>query len=81
MEPNRNYRFWRSAGQCLVGSIGVALVTFVCSRLEVRAGIAAILYLAVVVLLSSADAFVPSVIISVVAVLCLDYFFIPPGAA
>ena len=78
MEPNRNYRFWRSAGQCLVGSIAVALVTFVCFRLEVRAGIAAMLYLAVVVLLASADAFVPSVIVSIIAVLCLDYFFIPP---
>jgi C4-dicarboxylate-specific signal transduction histidine kinase len=78
MEPNRNYRFWRSAGQCLVGSIGVALVTFVCFRLEVRAGIAALLYLAVVVLLSSADAFVPSVIVSIIAVSCLDVFFIPP---
>ena len=78
MEPNRNYRFWRSVGQCLVGCIGVALVTFVCFRLEVRAGIAAILYLAVVVLLSGTDAFVPSVIVSFVAVVCLDYFFIPP---
>jgi C4-dicarboxylate-specific signal transduction histidine kinase len=78
MEPNRNYRFWRSAGQCLVGSIGVALVTFVCFRLQVRAGIAALLYLFVVVLLSSADAFVPSVIVSIIAVSCLDYFFIPP---
>jgi C4-dicarboxylate-specific signal transduction histidine kinase len=78
MEPNRNYRFWRSAGQCLVGSIGVALVTFVCFRLEVRAGIAALLYLAVVVLLAGTDAFVPSVIVSIIAVICLDYFFIPP---
>src|SRR5580692_4519137 len=78
MKPNRNYSFWRSAGQCLVGSIGVALVTFVCFRLHVRAGIAALLYLAVVVLLSGTDAFVPSVIVSIIAVLCLDYFFIPP---
>jgi C4-dicarboxylate-specific signal transduction histidine kinase len=78
MEPNRNYSFWRSAGQCLVGSIGVALVSFVCFRLHVRAGIAALLYLTVVVLLSGTDAFVPSVIVSIIAVLCLDYFFIPP---
>jgi C4-dicarboxylate-specific signal transduction histidine kinase len=78
MEPNRNRRFWRSAVQCLVGSIGVALVTFVCFRLHVRAGIAALLYLIVVVLLSSSDAFVPSVIVSIIAVSCLDFFFIPP---
>jgi C4-dicarboxylate-specific signal transduction histidine kinase len=56
----------------------VALLTFVCFRLGVRAGIAALLYLAVVVLLSGTDAFIPSVIVSVIAVLCLDYFFIPP---
>jgi C4-dicarboxylate-specific signal transduction histidine kinase len=30
------------------------------------------------VLLSGTDAFIPSVIVSVIAVLCLDYFFIPP---
>ena len=78
MEPNRNYRYWLSAGQCLVGIIGVALVSFVGFRLHVRAGIAALLYLFVVVLLAGTDAFVPSVIISVIAVLSLDYFFLPP---
>ena len=56
----------------------MALLTFVCFRLQVRAGIAALLYLIVVVLLSATDAFVPSVFVSIIAVLCLDYFFIPP---
>src|SRR5580700_468470 len=78
MNRNGTNRFWRSAAQCLLGSIAVALLTFVCFRLGVRAGIAALLYLAVVVLLSGTDAFVPSVIVSIIAVLCLDYFFIPP---
>jgi C4-dicarboxylate-specific signal transduction histidine kinase len=78
MNRNGTNRFWRSAAQCLLGSIAVALLTFVCFRLGVRAGIAALLYLAVVVLLSGTDAFIPSVIVSVIAVLCLDYFFIPP---
>jgi len=72
------YRFWRSAAQCLLGSIAVALVTFVCFRLQLSAGIAALLYLIVVVLLSATDAFVPSIFISIIAVLCLNYFFIPP---
>ena len=78
MKRNGSNRFWRSAAQCLLGSIAVALLTFVCFRLGVRAGIAALLYLAVVVLLSGTDAFIPSVIVSIIAVLCLDYFFIPP---
>ncbi len=64
--------------QCLVGALAVAVLTFVCFRLDVRAGLAALLYLAVVVLLAGTDAFVPSVIVSIIAVLCLDYFFIPP---
>jgi C4-dicarboxylate-specific signal transduction histidine kinase len=72
------YRFWRSAAQCLLGSIAVALVTFVCFRLQLRAGIAALLYLIVVVLLSATDAFIPSIFISIIAVLCLNYFFIQP---
>ncbi|MGA9725787.1 MAG: ATP-binding protein [Candidatus Binatus sp.] len=78
MNPDPTYRFWRSAAQCLAGAIAVALLTWVCFRLDVRAGLAALLYLAVVVLLAGTDAFVPSVIVSVIAVLCLDYFFIPP---
>src|SRR5271156_319065 len=78
MNRNGTNVFWRSAAQCLLGSIAVALLTFVCFRLGVRAGIAALLYLAVVVLLSGTDAFIPSVIVSIIAVLCLDYFFIPP---
>ena len=72
------YRYWRSAAQCLLGSIAVALVTFVCFRLEARAAVAALLYLIVVVLLSATDAFVASVFVSIIAVLCLNYFFIPP---
>jgi C4-dicarboxylate-specific signal transduction histidine kinase len=74
----RTYRPWHSAAQFLLGSVAVALLTFVCFRLQVRPGIAALLYLIVVVLLSATDAFVPSVFVSIIAVLCLDYFFIPP---
>jgi C4-dicarboxylate-specific signal transduction histidine kinase len=37
-----------------------------------------LLYLTVVVLLSVADAFVASVFVSIIAVLCLDYFFTKP---
>jgi C4-dicarboxylate-specific signal transduction histidine kinase len=74
----RTYRSWNSAAQFVLGSVAIALLTFVCFRLQVRPGIAALLYLIVVVLMSAADAYVPSVFVSIVAVLCLDYFFIPP---
>jgi C4-dicarboxylate-specific signal transduction histidine kinase len=78
MKRSGTYRFWRSAAQCLLGSIGVALLTFVCFQVQVRPVIAALLYLTVVVLLSVTDAFVPSVLVSIIAVLSLNYFFMPP---
>ena len=78
MKRPATYRFWRSAAQCLLGCIAVALVTFAGFRFNARAGIAALLYTFVIVLLSATDAFVPSIIVSIIAVLCLDYFFIPP---
>jgi hypothetical protein len=34
MTRNQTYRFWRSAAQCLLGDIGVTLLTFVCFRLR-----------------------------------------------
>ncbi|MGA9723502.1 MAG: ATP-binding protein [Candidatus Binatus sp.] len=78
MNREATYRSWHSAAQFLLGSVAIALLTFVCFRLQVRPGIAALLYLIVVVLMSATDAFVPSVFVSIIAVLCLDYFFIPP---
>ena len=78
MERNRNRRFWRSAMQCLLGSLAVALLTFVCFRLRVGLTIASLLYMTVVVLLAFVDAFAGSVFVSVISVLLLDYYFAPP---
>jgi PAS domain S-box-containing protein len=78
MNHNQTYRFWRSAGQCLIGGIAVALVTFVCFRLNVSITTAALLYLIVVVLASLTGSFVLSVVVSIIAILCLDYFFTEP---
>ena len=78
MNHNQTYRFWRSAGQCLIGGIAVALVTFVCFRLNVSITTAALLYLIVVVLASLTGSFVLSVVVSIIAILCLDYFFTAP---
>ena len=78
MNHNQIYRFWRSAGQCLLGGIAVALVTFVCFRLNVSITTAALLYLIVVVLASLMGSFVLSAVVSLIAILCLDYFFTEP---
>ena len=74
----RAYRFWRSAAQCLLGGIAVALVTFVCFRLNVSIATAALLYLIVVLLSSLTGSFVPSAVVSAIAILCWDYFFTEP---
>src|SRR5882724_1783153 len=78
MNHNQTYRFWRSAAQCLLGGIAVALVTFVCFRLNVSITTAALLYLIVVVLASLTGSFVLSAVVSIIAILCLDYFFSEP---
>src|SRR5712692_3937122 len=78
MKLRGTYGFWRTAAQCLLGSIAVALLTFVCFRLQAGLAIASLLYLTVVVLLSVSDALGASVFVSIIAVLCLDYFFTQP---
>src|SRR3984893_8423325 len=78
MKPNWTYRFWCAAAQCLLGGAVVAVLTFVCFRLRVNLTIASLLYLTVVVLLSVTDAVVGSIFVSIMAVLCLNYFFAPP---
>ena len=78
MNRNQTYRFWRSAAQCLLGGVAVALVTFVCFRLNVSITTAALLYLIVVVLASLTGSFVLSSVVSIIAILCLDYFFTAP---
>src|SRR5579871_473374 len=61
-----------------LGLLGVAAVTEVCFPLHLDFAIAGFLYLLAVVLLSPAGGFASSVIISLTAVLCLDFFFTPP---
>jgi K+-sensing histidine kinase KdpD len=78
MNHNQTYRFWRSAAQCLLGGMAVALVTFVCFRLNVSITTAALLYLIVVVLASLTGSFVLSAVVSIIAILGLDYFFTEP---
>ena len=72
------HEVWRSAAPGLLGVIGLALVTFICFRLQVGLATAALLYLLVVVLMSLKGSFVSSTMVSVLAVACLDYFFTTP---
>src|SRR5262245_61443819 len=78
MNHHQTHRFWRSTAQCLLGGIAVALVTFVCFRFNASTTTAALLYLIVVVLASLTGSFVLSAVVSIVAILCLDYVFTEP---
>jgi len=58
-------------------SIVTAIATFACFAFRVNFGVSFI-FLIIVVLQSLAGDFVSSVIVSVVAFLCLNYFSVPP---
>ena len=78
MNHNRTYGFWRSAAQCLFGTIVLALMTYVCFRLRVNPTTVALLYLIVIVLVSLTSGFIPAAFVSIVAYVCLDSFFTAP---
>jgi signal transduction histidine kinase len=73
--------FWNSTGksaiQSLFGLIGLALITFAAVRLHLQPGTISLLYLIVVVFVSLRAGFVSSVAVSLIAVFCLNYFFLP----
>jgi K+-sensing histidine kinase KdpD len=71
-------KFWHSAGQCFLGGIGLVLVTFVFFRLGASAATTGFAYLIIIVLLALMGSFIGSVVLSIVAVGCLDYFFTSP---
>jgi K+-sensing histidine kinase KdpD len=62
----------------LLSSIGLTVLTAVCFRLRLNLSTVALLYLIVVVLLSLKGSFAASAVVSIAAVLCLQYFFAPP---
>jgi two-component system sensor histidine kinase KdpD len=66
------------ARQAGLGVLGIATVTLICFPLHVNFAIPAFLYLLTVVLRSPGSGFTASAIVSLAAVLCLDYFFTPP---
>jgi signal transduction histidine kinase len=74
-------KFWKSAGksatQFLPGLIGLALVTFAAIRLHLQPGAISLLYLIAIVFVSLRAGFVSAVAVSVVAVCCLHYYFLP----
>jgi len=60
------------------GCFLIALITFFCYRLQLNLTVTGFLYLIAIVLQSLIGDFISSALVSVVAVLCLDFFFTPP---
>jgi K+-sensing histidine kinase KdpD len=74
----KNSKVVSSLIRALPGCLLIGLITFVCYRLRLNLGVTGFVYLIAVVLQSLAGNFASSAAVSVVAVLCLDFFFTPP---
>jgi len=74
----RIFTIWRFFIRTAPGCLVIGLITYICYRLRLNLSITGFLYLIVVVLQSLVGNFASSATVSVVAVLCLDFFFTPP---
>jgi two-component system sensor histidine kinase KdpD len=78
MEKNKAGGLWRSVLDVALGAATIALVTFLCFRLQLNVATTGFLLLLVIVLQSLFSGFMASAIVSVIATGCLDYFIVPP---
>jgi PAS domain S-box-containing protein len=67
-----------SAAELLFGAAALAFLTWICFWLKLDIATAVPVYMIVVVLLSLRGRVVPAVVLSIIAALCLAYFFSPP---
>jgi signal transduction histidine kinase len=67
----------KAAGLFAFGIVGLALITFAAGVLHLQPGAISLLYLIVVVFVSLRAGFVSSIAVSLVAVVCLHYYFLP----
>ena len=79
LRPKQNDKDFYPVASCLAGIIAIALVTFACVRFQLTLPTPTCLYLLVIVMVSVRGGFVSSAIASVVAVACLDYYFVAPA--
>lgn len=78
MTEERARNFWWRGVRCLLGSIVLAVLTFICFELHAIAAQASLLYFFFIVLFALWAGFLPSVVISILAILFFDYFFTEP---
>jgi two-component system sensor histidine kinase KdpD len=78
MPKLEDQRLWRSSIRAIPGTLMVGAVTLICYGLRVDLTVTGFLYLIVVVVQSLLGDFVSSAIVSIIADLCLNFFFAPP---
>jgi K+-sensing histidine kinase KdpD len=78
MKRDRTRQLKYLAGLWFGGSFAFALATLVCFRLGFDSTTTAFIYLLVIVALSLLDSFLSSAFFSIVAIGCLNYFFVEP---
>ena len=71
-------RLLAAASQFLLGIAGLALITCVCFQLDFGVGRMAFAYLILIVSLSLLGSVSASVVLSIIATACLNFFFAPP---
>src|SRR4051812_18700192 len=62
----------------LAGTVALACATWICFQLGFNPAATSFVYLIVIVLLSLMDSFISSAVFSVIAVACLNFFFVEP---
>jgi two-component system, OmpR family, sensor histidine kinase KdpD len=78
MQRFTDRRIWRSGIRAIPGTLLVGVVTFICYGLGLNLTATGFLYLMIVVLQSLIGDFASSAVVSVIANLCLNFFFVPP---
>src|SRR5215467_9782352 len=75
---NRTARLQAGAAQFLLGIAGLALITPICFHIGFRVTRTSFVYLILIALVSLLGSLSVSVVLSIIAVACLNYFFVPP---
>ncbi len=78
MNAARAIRLGRLAALWGLGAVALFVLAWTCSSLGLGFATASFLALVVIILLSLLDSLISSFVFSVVAVACLNYFFVPP---
>src|SRR5208337_1222140 len=78
MKDKQTSGSWRTAWECILASLSLAVFTFVSFRLHAGPAMAALLFFFLVVLISLWAGFLSTVFACAVAALCFVYFFTQP---